>query len=242
MSQTTITNQEDIIDSKHLGDIIQTYWKKPEDKELWRYCNDILYRMCEEQLSHNDKDIIAGKLIIIGRTYAAAVERRKTKDEDGYSNDDFYYKEVTEKMKSIHKELDTQITNLRKYSKPTKANFGEMIYTHKLLTETFHESTGDNKRSLASKYLHFHCKNMFYIYDKRAEDSIKNLVKNNSSLIKSLALDGDKTYVKFAVKCLTIQEFAQKEFGKALTPRDIDNILLDLAENWGSSQNNLFRI
>ena len=224
MNRDAVEITADIIDSNQIRSIVQAYLEKPQ--KLWQYCNEVLYRMCKEQPLHNNIDIVAGKLIIIGRTYAAAVERRKTKDD--YSNDDFYYQILAEKMESIHDELDRRIANLKNESKPTKDNIGEVISTHKYLVGAFRDLTGDIKRSLASKYLHFHCPNMFYIYDSRAESSIKKLVKKNSSLIKILAPDGDEAYADFAVRCLEIQEFVQAD---SLTPRDIDNILLSLTTN-----------
>lgn len=48
--------------------------------------NNILYKIFEENPFHKDLDIIASKLLLIGRSYAATIERRKNGDE---SNDDF---------------------------------------------------------------------------------------------------------------------------------------------------------
>ena len=43
----------------------------------WEYGNSVLYRMCKEQPEHKDIDVIVGKIWLIGRSYAAAIERRK---------------------------------------------------------------------------------------------------------------------------------------------------------------------
>lgn len=43
----------------------------------WEYGNSVLYRMCEEEPEHKEIDVIVGKIWLIGRSYAAAIERRK---------------------------------------------------------------------------------------------------------------------------------------------------------------------
>ena len=53
----------------------------------WEYGNSVLYRMCEEEPEHKQIDVIVGKIWIIGRSYAAAIERRKNAVVVG---DDFY--------------------------------------------------------------------------------------------------------------------------------------------------------
>ena len=207
---------------KNLLGIVQDYFEKPA--ALWEYGNSVLYRMCEEHPFHNDVDIIAGKLLLIGRTYAAAIERRKTND--GYRNDEFYYSVAAPKMVSVGEELDDRIARLKACAKPAEDNIDELILTHKFLTDTFSELTELNKRSLASKYLHFHCPHMVYIYDSRADAGIKKLIKKNSSGLRSCTQKGDTYYTDFAVRCLGIQELVEKKCRQLLSPRDIDNILL----------------
>ena len=56
-------------------------------------------------------------------------------------------------------------------------NIGQIISVHNFLTVIFNEISGLDKRSLASKYLHFHLPNLFYIYDSRADNAIRKMVK-----------------------------------------------------------------
>ena len=74
----------------------------------WEYGNSVLYRMCEEEPEHKQIDVIVGKIWLIGRSYAAAIERRKNAVVVG---DDFYYDVVAPKMLQIVPELDDRITN-----------------------------------------------------------------------------------------------------------------------------------
>ena len=55
------------------------YAKKEETR--WDFGNGILYEMCKEYPKHEKEDVIVGKIWLIGRSYAAAIERRKNKDE-----------------------------------------------------------------------------------------------------------------------------------------------------------------
>ena len=78
--------------------------------EKWTFANGILYQMCKENPSHDDRNVIVGKIWLIGRSYAAAIERRKNASD---SNDDFYYNVVAPKMISIGSELDLRLDKIR---------------------------------------------------------------------------------------------------------------------------------
>ena len=51
--------------------------KRVLNTNKWDFGNKVLYNMCKKNLYHNDPDIIVGKVWIIERSYAAAIERRK---------------------------------------------------------------------------------------------------------------------------------------------------------------------
>ncbi len=61
-------------------------------KKRYIFSDEILYEMCKNYPDHKKQEIIIGKLILIGRTYAAAIERRKISD--NYQGDKFYDKKV----------------------------------------------------------------------------------------------------------------------------------------------------
>lgn len=75
----------------------------------WEFGNSILYEMCSNNPYHNQSDIIVGKIWIIGRSYAAAIERRKNASN---TNDDFYYDVVAPKMLEIGDELDLSLIHI----------------------------------------------------------------------------------------------------------------------------------
>ena len=99
---------------------------------------------------------------------------------------------------------------------------------HGLTTELFYGISGLEKRALASKYLHFHVPNLFYIYDSRAAEAIREF---SSDLPRpSRAGDGDDEYRKFAERCHHLRDLCAREFSLDLLPRHVDNFLLGFNE------------
>lgn len=189
----------------------------------WEYANSILYKMCEEQKYHDDENVVVGKIWLIGRSYAAAIERRKNVED---ANDEFYYEKVAPAMIDIGKELDTRLERLRQSKGTTVDNLGEVLSTHKFLMDTFNDITGLEKRSLASKYLHFHCPDKFFIYDSRARLGIGKLVKRPNKKALS-GLNCDLEYGDFVCRMIELQNCLRSSFDMAdLTPRKMDSFLL----------------
>lgn len=199
-------------------ELFKEFLKNKTDR--WQLANSILYRMCEEHPLHVDENEIVAKLWIIGRTYAAALERRKNKKDD---DNDFYYDQAAPAMMSIQYELDESIKTINK-----SANIYEVLKAHKLLVDNFKKLTALEKRSLASKYLHFHCRNAVYIYDSIASSSLSKLIKYpDKCLLKELDKESfDETYADFIVRILTLKEHLEKTLNIKLSPRNLDNFLL----------------
>lgn len=53
------------------------FLEQAERNNMWDFGNNILYTMCQENPKHEKEDIIIGKIWLIGRSYSAAIERRK---------------------------------------------------------------------------------------------------------------------------------------------------------------------
>lgn len=81
------------------------------------------------------------------------------------------------------------------------------------------------KRSLSSKYLHFHKPNLFFIYDSRAMESIRKLVTPSKNKIASTE-NIDMEYAKYCLRCIDLREEIKERFNTYLNPRELDNILL----------------
>jgi len=188
----------------------------------WDFGNGVLYRLCREHPFHTDPAIVIAKVWLIGRSYAAAIERRrKVKIE----NPNFYISKVGPAI--INSDIDQWIRSVSSFTEINSDSINNILYTHKNVTNLFNKISDMDKRSLASKYLHFHNPTMFFIYDSRAAYGISKLSdilgrcrKNRDSF--------DNEYRKFAEKCLRLKEFIQSEFDISLTPRQIDNLLLEI--------------
>ena len=191
----------------------------------WHFANSVLYELCANNPLHNDADIIVGKIWLIGRSYAAAIERRKNKDNT--DDDDFYYEVVAPKMLSIGDTLDERITELNDAPALTEAKLDLVRNTHKLLQDAFFEITELEKRSLASKYLPFHCPTMFYIYDSRANQAIRKWITlDKNRVYKHYPSGCDVEYANFCMRMIELQEFCQREFDRLPSPRELDDFLL----------------
>ncbi len=206
------------VDGQTLIDVVS------RNSENWVFANKILYDLCAEYPRHEDKHCIVAKIWLIGRAYAAAIERRKNKKD--ISSDDFYYDVVAPKMLEIGTELDTKIETLKTISNINLENLPDILQTHNMLMSLFCELTELDKRSLASKYLHFHCPNAFYIYDSRANTAIKKYIKKDGESPVVAAENYDKEYKEFCVRMLEFQNHIQEQTGEIPSPRKLDSILL----------------
>lgn len=187
--------------------------------------NGILYKMCEENPYHNKPDIVSGKVWLIGRAYSAAIERVRSKKD---INDDFYKEKVGPAL--TDPALDNRLENLRSIKKIAKENVREILSAHKYLQNKIREITGMEKRSLCSKYLHFHLPKLFFIYDSRVAGALQKLYPGRLKGFDGvLADDVDKSYAIFFCRALTLKNEVEEKLKLEMTPRQIDNFLINEA-------------
>lgn len=185
----------------------------------WDLSNQILYEMCQKYPHHkNDEEIIA-KVLMIGRVYSAAIERRKQVDNTSRV---FYSKEVAPKI--LKSKIDVWLASLNGFEHPTSSNCVQIVSVHKRVTHLFQKISGLEKRSLASKYLHFHFPALFFIYDSRSSKAIRQV--EQAPLWNPNLVEYDDVYAKFFLRCMTFTERVKKECGESLTPRQLDKYLL----------------
>lgn len=169
----------------------------------WGLGNEVLYDLCRNHPLHNDMPSVIAKVWLIGRAYAAAIERRRNKSDQ---NDDFYVQKVGPLI--IRSGIDSWIESSRQWAKPSKESFATLLEAHALTTKLFSDISGLEKRSLASKYLHFHVPSFFYIYDTRAVEALREL----SSVVGRAGradVPADNEYRKFAEKCFALQQYIE---------------------------------
>lgn len=192
----------------------------------YRLANDKLYEIVRMYPLHTNADEIVTKLWIIGRTYAAAVERRNNKD---LTPGDFYYDYVAPALMRLDENqsniLDEKINSLRDIEEPNFENLPRILSVHKYLVDLFEELTEKEKRSLASKYLHFHLPNLFFIYDSRVSSVITKFSGRRPHFIR-FQEDCDKIYADYCYKALPIYNEIRDNNYTDSPIRVVDNILL----------------
>lgn len=190
----------------------------------WDLGNKILYDLCRNNFTHDTADKVLAKTWLIGRSYSVALERRKNKIND---NEEFYLNTVVNTF--IESKLDIILKNLLNYNNISIDNLPKILFAHKYLTEQIFKITELEKRSFSSKYLHFHLPELFYIYDSRAVSAIRLHVPKLPNELRILAEDTnyDKEYSHFSYKCFWLQKTISEKYNVSLTPRQLDNFLLN---------------
>jgi hypothetical protein len=178
--------------------------------------NHILYSMCRDQPLHDDPELIGGKLWLIGRAYSATVERK--------AGPNFNWEPL--KQAIISSDIDQHIQHCKKIKRIDADNLSEVLKAHKVLTDIFKRATGLEKRSLASKYLHFHAPSAFFIYDSIAAKSVQKNIKHLR--VKSRAeSNNDSAYEVFCKRCLVYRDrVLEPKAGQKVSPRYLDATLL----------------
>lgn len=188
----------------------------------WDLGNTILYDMCKANPLHADVPCVIAKVWLIGRSYAAAIERgRKKKGQ----SDEFYVQVVGPTI--VDSEIDSWIGSAKRCKGVSRSSIDVTLDVHHRTTKLLKKISSVGKRSLASKYLHFHVPEMFYLFDTRALKALRTL----SSYIGSVSdtrKPCDEKYGKFARRCLALQERVEADHSEHLSPRQLDNLLLQL--------------
>ena len=120
---------------------------RTQDYDYWSFGNQILYDMCLKNPSHTNENVIIGKIWLIGRSYAAAIERIKEKS---VPSDDFYSDVVAPHFLQFGVELDDKLKYLKSTTEVSLDNLQEILYVHKFLVNQITEITKLEKHSLAS--------------------------------------------------------------------------------------------
>lgn len=182
------------------------------------FANGILYRMCRENPRHKIPGVIGAKINIIGRVYAASIERGRKPS--GAKGDDFWKKIVLPKIKGspIDKWFDA-------LNRGSSKNIDLHLATHMKVMILFRGISNKARRSFVSKYLHFHFPDRFYIFDSRAVRGISRFTPSVRAINPQLR-NYDSSYVRFYLRCEALNNRIERSCGQRLSPREMDNLLL----------------
>ena len=184
-------------------------------QKVWDLGNEVLYDLCAKYPDHSADNVILAKTWLIGRAYAAAIERRRNADGSGAK----FNKLVARKFRQS--QIDSWFKDLR----ADKSGSGhKAIETHKRMTDLLQGITDLRKRSFASKYLHFHFPKRFYLYDTRADKSARKLIKLDRG--RTRLNNVDVQYADFFARCEQFSNCMNDLIGRIPTPREVDQVLL----------------
>jgi hypothetical protein len=201
--------------------ITQELVKVARAESKWDIGNEVLYRLCETYPSHDNEAEIVAKIWLIGRSYAAAIERGV----ESKRGQDFYIDQVAPMIRKAN--IDSWLIELKQHGQLNDESLPTVLEAHLELTELFKSLTKRNKRSLASKYLHFHFRNLFIIYDSRVTKACSEII-GGTWRVGRYRGSADNEYRKVVQKCLKIREVIQEKYGVILKPREIDKLLLEV--------------
>lgn len=197
------------------------------DPSSWDLAKDVLYTLCAAFPDHTDTTEVITKINLVGRAYAATLERGRDNTKRYPTNEDFYQRIVAPKV--MESALDEWIAEARAVDPTSLDALEVMVRVHGELTNLFVEMVPKlTKRSLASKYLHSHVPGLFYIYDSRAANAIGKLGKIVGRAQGVISDNEDVNYRKFAQKCRRLTEFCGEKWGLHMSPTDVDTLLLSL--------------
>ena len=188
----------------------------------WELGNDVLYQLCRRHPEHHSVDEIVAKVWLIGRSYAASIERRRGKKKK--KGEDFFLDQVGPRIRSAR--VDRWLAPIKDLRRP---NATVVVPVQRRLTDLFRQISKQDKRSLASKYLHFHFPRSVYIFDERVSRGIR-AVSPALHLRQLPFATFDDTYARFYLRCEGFHRELEALMQRRLSPREVDQVLLAASE------------
>lgn len=197
--------------------------------ECWKPIDKVIYQTINELYNNNDANTVATKLHLVGRLYMATVERRKNADE---TPGDFVLDYAAPAV--VKANIDELLIPLSQETEITAKNIPAILKLHGLLTKALGDACGMDKRSLASKYLHFHLPKLVFLYDSRVASVVKEFVDGSMKKDRIPHIEGaDKTYEEYFYKALYLYKAMKNgDCSEGVNPvRAVDNLLLRYCDN-----------
>lgn len=190
--------------------------------------NSMLYQAVADNPSNTDKPQIIGKLMLIGRTYSASLERRK---KQGNGSDERHALEViiaaadAIAASNCPKLLDSIAVN----DKLTAKRLPEAVAIHRELCKALAIANNRENSSLASKYLHFHRPEFFPIVDSFVRKGWSWVMDELEISYKGWSVFGKvERYKDWCIRVLELRALMEQSLHQAVSLRQVDNYLLSI--------------
>ncbi|MDD5364338.1 MAG: hypothetical protein PHR30_03300 [Gallionellaceae bacterium] len=173
-----------------------------------------LYELCFMHRHHFQDDIVTDKLRMIVRIGA----------EHGFHVNDFSPEFAAHRLGQSG--VDRWFAGIATAERLDQALVFEM---HKRIMDVFADLPAEQARSLASKYLHFHFPELFFIYDSRVAAAAFDLGQGECGYLARSEHDPD--YGRFFACCRKLTERLVGPAGRRLNPREMDRVLRAWADH-----------
>jgi len=187
--------------------------------ESWGAVDEVLYRACREHPLHNDRRAIMCKMVVVGRCYAAGIERLVTPRKGEQAVD-----RIGDCLARHGAVIDGIIQGLPDPEAPlTPAPMRIVVRQHGRLTRLLarHLTKGRYPTSFVSKYLHFH-RPIVPIYDAYCLAGLTKAVHWDQKEIPfGPPGRADRGYYQFCARFMRLHE-ACRDAGLAPSVKDLD--------------------
>lgn len=190
--------------------------------------NSMLYEAVANNPSNTDKPQIIGKLILIGRTYSASVERRKTQ---GHVKDERQALEVIIAAAEAiaASKCAILLDSIGLNDKLTDERLPEAVAIHLELCQALATANNRENSSLASKYLHFHRPDFFPIVDSYVREGWSWLMDELGLSYRGWQVFGKVgRYNDWCVRVLELRTLMENSLCHTVSLRQVDNYLLSV--------------
>ena len=121
-------------------------------------------------------------------------------------------------------DLDAELDGMRSTEPSELKDLRPTLFMHQKLVGAVEKFSKNRHRSFASKYLHFHARNWFFIFDSIAACELRKHIPRPHSA-EALSGIGDNNYRDFVTRAWRLREELVRKGFPPLTPRELDRLL-----------------
>lgn len=189
-----------------------------EVKYDWKPLDEVIFRACREMRSHRSQPKIFAKIALINRTYRANLGRGSGVQWVEWKVANEYIKERT----------DSILAPLSKVKVFSRTSLPVVLEAHERFVQITHKVTNRVENSFCSKYLSFHFPDVVPIFDNKAYDTSRRLVRNQ--LKKGLGANRwNFHYIRHCGALLILIDYLRDHGYRNPKLKRIDNVLYEKA-------------